>query len=492
MNRYDEMEDFIRQLGIAAKQLGDKFSKDTVYYHMTRGLIADEYKKSIKSYFPEWEKYFKNKGNINVLNPSWWKYFCVFENVKDSYYKSSNPIKMYISVDSTHIKKAAIELFSFLAKEDIHHDSKIGSEIRTDNIVIRVFNKNDAEKIANFIKNNRHIKAGRLNLNPFCFQNNGIGYAIDGNLSYNMVVSNYLCDYVKITLNENIKPTISGFTNYIENIMDNVFINNKGTNAYIDKFVEKRSSDFTFEEILNNYYEITLVLISALKGNDFSNYMNCYNYINDKDKLKERIEYFRLNLVNLEEKKKLFAEYVINMYKNYGYDLAYNLIMVYLQTGDVNKVKCDSDLKRRFIATMNPDECYDVLNGKDLNYYMEELNLKKTQTPMPALELQQTKSSDALSLSEKKVFLDKAILLTYIKYRLPKVEMALEIASINGNFGFFTNDNNIRHILRERLSSEDVRKIIDIYYNGDYKLYIEDITGETKDNDLAVSTGRKK
>lgn len=107
--------------------------------------------------------------------------FLNFNNKKEALF---NPIKMYLSVESKDIAQVSIMLFDFLEKNDILHQSKVASEVRSDDIVLRIYSKEDEVKIQNFINNNSYIRNSLKKTIQFCFEKDNIGYALDGNLSY--------------------------------------------------------------------------------------------------------------------------------------------------------------------------------------------------------------------------------------------------------------------------------------------------------------------
>ena len=158
MNRKKEMENVLKTLYKIALEIGNDFSMDTVYDYLTQGIVDDNKKGKINDLFPSFIEYFKNKKNIKVFNSPFWRYFCQFNNIiPGKNIELFNPIKMYLSVDRDNIKKVAIKIFDFLEQNNIYHESKIGSEVRSDDIVIRVFSKKDENLIRNFIKNDKEV-----------------------------------------------------------------------------------------------------------------------------------------------------------------------------------------------------------------------------------------------------------------------------------------------------------------------------------------------
>lgn len=61
-------------------------------------------------------------------------------------------IKIYVSLDRTKVKETTDKIFKFLSDNNIECQSKIGKHLRVDTLTIRVCNKEDVNKVINFIK----------------------------------------------------------------------------------------------------------------------------------------------------------------------------------------------------------------------------------------------------------------------------------------------------------------------------------------------------
>lgn len=53
----------------------------------------------------------------------------------------------------------------------------------------------DAELVQKFIDSNEKLKSKMRNVNPFIYNKSGVGYALDGLLSYNSILSNIMSSY---------------------------------------------------------------------------------------------------------------------------------------------------------------------------------------------------------------------------------------------------------------------------------------------------------
>ena len=141
--------------------------------------------------------YFNNRNHIRAfINPKH-SYFCVFKNDKGQFDQSTESIKIYVPQDAFHLEGTARLIFDFLDKNNFCHHSKIGKHVRFDDIVIRMKDKNEAQKLLNFIKNNKFIQEGLIKPNPFAFSHNNIAMACDRDMSYNFTVTNLINLYMK-------------------------------------------------------------------------------------------------------------------------------------------------------------------------------------------------------------------------------------------------------------------------------------------------------
>ena len=77
-----------------------------------------------------------------------------------------DPIKIYLNLDKNHLTKGAKIILDFLSNEDIEHITNIANSVRTDSIIIKVFNEKDAERVINFINTNPYLNESPLKPNP--------------------------------------------------------------------------------------------------------------------------------------------------------------------------------------------------------------------------------------------------------------------------------------------------------------------------------------
>ena len=257
---------------------------------------------NIEKYFRNWITNFQDNPSISVYRDSKNPYVCHFSsNINTKITKKI--IKLYVPLDSEHIKDGVIELFSFLTDESIEHDSKVQSSIRNDNIIIRLSKIEDVNKIIKYIKNNGNLSQGLLNANPFlvpCFK---LGVIIDNHYTYNIEITKVLA----IILNELREK------NELE----------KFNCVYIKNAFAKKCIKCEDEELSELYKLASLALDENNSLQDFANYVIEYqqtSYINrhgsDKISYNDSVDYF--NTAVLETFKRYNnLSYLINAVKLY-------------------------------------------------------------------------------------------------------------------------------------------------------------------------------
>lgn len=191
---YSNMQEFLNMIGnFAIYNPGMEISSKFVYSQLKNfNLSQENINQNVEYYFPRWMNEYQNNNNIKVINPEHRKYFLWFLNGKIK----GNEIKLYIPLDIYHIYGGAKVLFDFISNTNIEHESKIASEIRNDNIVVRVNSLEDAQTIINFVQGNNYLKEGLMRPNPFIPNLGGIGITMDNNYSYNTTVSNMISEFV--------------------------------------------------------------------------------------------------------------------------------------------------------------------------------------------------------------------------------------------------------------------------------------------------------
>ena len=214
MNNYYAQQQFLNMIKEFAISNPDKeITSNFIYSNLAHYKINLDNIQNTRPLFNYWQEIFKINNNVDVFEDSRMKSFCFFTNGRIR----GNEIKIYIPLDINHLKEGAYQLFNFIASTGMEHQSKIADRIRSDNVVIRVNNLDDANKIINYVENNDYIKKGMLQINPFLPNYNGIGLTMDNNYSYNSNVADLICDFInELKKRNNLNAcNVDNFHNYV-------------------------------------------------------------------------------------------------------------------------------------------------------------------------------------------------------------------------------------------------------------------------------------
>ena len=232
-----------------------KMSDNEVYSWLVR--IDNSYDhKSINDYFSYWIDYYKDKPNIKCFCDKKWPFFCQFQN--GEWKTNDYTIKLYIPIKYKFVKDGVIELFNFLAKNNIEHHSKVGSAMRNDNVVVRLKSIRDVKKVLEYISKSEFDKH-LLDTNPFVFTYNKIGLAMDNNLSYSIEISKLIYNYIlsRKLFKQSEKPNMQEFCNFVYNCYKDT------TDDSLKMIYDLLYSSFNKEYTINDFYD----KVSLYQGN---------------------------------------------------------------------------------------------------------------------------------------------------------------------------------------------------------------------------------
>ena len=420
MDDIKAIERLLYTLKVSA-EYGDSINPKMVYSNLIH--LGDRVVNNprINNSFNDWIDTFKNTDKLDVfVDYERWPYFCQFVNDDPDKINPYNMIKMYIPVDDAHINEAAKRIFNFMAQNNILHHSKIGSDVRFDDIVLRVADVESAKRIEEFVMNDPYIRDGLMKPNPFAYNNGYISYVWDGELSFNTVVASYISGYIN-ELNKNNQlnqVSYKGLVAYIGEEYQTVFKDGKN----IDDYMAKMNVNNKYQ--LDNYQKVTELLLHSImpdkKKEDFFKVYNdiILNHNNKNEDLKTYIS---------EKQKVTWNEIYAFLVKKYGYLAADQHIFMFLKTGDYT-----------FFTRENGVRDY-LINNNFTKDMVKELFL--------------------LTTKEKRIILDNASYDTYQKYGYTQIFVGLKNA-LSGYYKNFTNENGGRDNLKNTISSGEIRGII--------------------------------
>ncbi len=381
------------------------------------GVPVEERSKSLSPMFSTWVHNFKNMDNIKAFYDPRWKSFCQFENKN---IKVDTAIKIYVPMDSAHIYKGANDLFTFLANEDIPHLSKIRDKVTFDNVVIRVNNLEDAEKITDYINKNSYIKEGLIPANPFLIEHDGIAHAIDGGTtSYNSVLSEAIANYIanKMRYKETEDISLSDFQQYL-----------------IKRDEYNKTNDNNPNHEKNNVIKLALKIVNT--NSDYTEFK--------KDaKIREEQS---LKGVNCES---ILKEAVSVIVEKYGVDVAVRHLKSYVETGNTTAFSRTNNSREKVKLYLNKDSVKTIINemlpGEDQEKRFVELAMDK-------------------DIDEEKMhILEQASMLTYSKYKEStpgQLKAALQHLVFDKDYSYFTNLGNGREKLKLNVVPDEVLSLM--------------------------------
>ena len=317
------------------------------------------FSKNKKSTFSNWIDKFSKSNTKCFVSPDW-QYFCQFISKDNKAYNSDEHIKMYVPLDAKHIERGVQMIFKFLDKNKISHLSKVGKRIRFDNVVIRLINPEDADKLLDFIKKNHYIQDGLLKPNPFAFQKDNIALAVDGDLSYNSTVSRLITDYLlREKENNNLKNvSADNFYNYVNVLYKTQFITHE--NDHLSNLFDWED----YEEI--NYREVISLILKS-KNSFFQykdlidHYLTCANISNSEE-------------LETQEVNDMLIESIIAMTKRFN-KCGTNNVEAYYETGNPTLITSQNRLRERVVNNNFRDRLRKILNKNNISFidYAENL-----------------------------------------------------------------------------------------------------------------------
>lgn len=345
----------------------------------------------------------KPKGNIGFYRelPGW------LTIRSKEFFNSAKAFKLYVNLPSEYIEKYSIKIFKFLDKKKIKNISKISDSIRTDGLVIRLSDINDARKVIEYI--NKICSKVASKTNPFTYriQNVGIGY--DGKSSYNSFISSIISKYLeyRYTTNTLIKVSYGDFKSYCEELYRNYFVNKSELNSLKEtNFYQRELERLTNESILykEQYFLVNVesmfkIFISSLNENANTNDVLGYILDLQDDKyISSRIEEFSKILNNTQNRnnniqnnnenlKELLDDYTKFAIKKYGLVQAKKQLKAFMEDMTRDRyvyITSSNNFRQRFrdvdmlnnIHTLiqNVDSYCDSLNKIDYTSLTDILN----------------------------------------------------------------------------------------------------------------------
>lgn len=442
MNRVEDIKTFLNLMFNISKT--KELTELDVYYYLSKYKI--NYNNLHNINFDDWITYFNGKRNINVYVKEEYPFFCNFTNV-DTEKNNFNFIKLSISLDNEHLDLGIKQLFNFLEENNIKHCSKVSMNNISNNVIVRVRIKEDADKISKYILNNNYLKEGMREVNPFSYSINNIAYESDGLLSYNKILSEVIASYINHINKSNIynEASLQSFRLFLNEIYQNYFINKRDINKLKEEFNSNNILNNKFKdeyEYIANYMEVFELIISSMNpNNNIDNFYNYYSNICSKDIKRKRYNSIKNNNINID---KLVVKMVIEMIKKNGLFITIKRLEKYINTKNIYFL----NRKVRKIIIEKDIDLYNYLKDEDIEQFVNDVKDNK-------LKERKNKKEECLLYVSK---------LTYKKY----VETGKNVNQLvyalmnikNNDYSGFTNINGARQMLSLYVKPEELEDII--------------------------------
>lgn len=218
-------------------------------------------------------------------------------------------IKLYIPTNKENIQEVAPELFDYLLNRYVMHETKISNDIRSDDIVIRVYDDRYVKGIVDFV--NEKLSDKVIKTNPFVMRDGVVGIARDGGLSYNERISKFLSEYLLSNQENSENVNSNGFEKYVQGLRTKILTDKEYISQVLSEEDRKhysRVSDLDYIYDNATIMELVILALNKEKGiEDFNEYWKSITNKQEVEELKKKISDV---LVEIQEEKKEESEKV--------------------------------------------------------------------------------------------------------------------------------------------------------------------------------------
>ncbi len=307
-SRFDEMDKFIKMLGKNKKiDVGEIYSELYSYglseeERNSDSLLVNEQQELIKKY--------SSQGN-NVCDKI--HGFGIFSDTRIKYAKETKiapeGIKLYIPTNKENLQEVTSKLLDYLLENSVIYEMKVADNIRADDIVVRIYNKDEtARNIIDFI--NEELKDKLLKTNPFLLKDGAVGIACDGDFSYNESIARFLAEYLKANEDNLENVGLDGFKEYMQGIKDKI-----GTDKeYMSKMLKSMDRIINNDHVndlsylYNSVKIVDLINIALDEQKGLKEFKEHWKKITDKEEIKKEIDRLSDILNEIKPKNKTLRE----------------------------------------------------------------------------------------------------------------------------------------------------------------------------------------
>lgn len=441
-----KMNEFIKYFAKVYRQNPSlEITKDSIYYGLTiYDLSIDEQRNnSLDNLFANLMDSYKDK-KLNVFHSPRQINFLQMQNIKGKC-EPSKLIKIYLSFPKESIEECAKIIFDYIDKNNLSSYSKISNKIRSDSVVLRISDQDEAINVLNFINNNDYLCSQAKQTNPFLLRYGICGMGYDELLSYNSCISSIICDYLieQKALGTLDEASIEGLKNYVEDFYNNIFINCKNLKQFSNSLdvLDKISKFGSLEDCILNWQKVVEMFKTHLDGNlDINKYFELYNNFNNKELSnykKNKYSQIKLNI----DKRDSINKYIELAIAKYGMDNTIKQLKAFSKNSNYSLITRDHGM--RFYFEDLEITGYDVLlvTNNDIDKYVR--NYKANKENMQKYNIFETICND-----------------TFNKYGTKHFIGALLEAYYNNNFDFFNNSNSNERAKISEIFKDNKEQII--------------------------------
>lgn len=444
------LKNFRQQIIDNPNRINDILSHNNIYGNLVRYYTPMKYNNA--NLFAVWVKN-NQRNNTMVFVDRNWQYFCQFISQRHKMNNSKLHRKIYLSLEPTYLENGVERLFDFLSRENIPHISKVGKLSRDDQVVVRVGNSEDCEKVLNFIDTDPYIQEGKKKPNPFAFQERGVALATDGEVSYNTCMSYLVEIYLREYVDRIDEININTFLDFCVDYYNKYFVKKED--------VEKIYHDFSVDNIYELYKIVDYKYCLKLFLNGLSekfNYKDYDEFVENKDLTYDKEFSKFADKMDLNNYMELFTELCEVMIEKYEQD-GKEHIKAFIDTGDSSYITRTNNLRDR------------VSNGVFINYVLKYAKNNGI-TIDKLIDSVYQKSKGAMFDNSKSELLKKGVNVTYFHHQ-QLYEMGKDIGNgyqyaqsamvrllRNGKYDGFTRQNNIRFDVKNNITQEDAYNIV--------------------------------
>lgn len=472
-NRYNEMNEFLKYYAKIYEQ-NPNFSieNNTIYAGlMSYGYSNDELERSknvdYDGLFNHWINRFSNSRNLNVYRDDRQYNFLQFWNSKGS---DADCIKIYLSFDTYDIDYCISKIFDFIDKNDIATKSKIANKLRADDVVLRIFDINDAIKVINYINSDSDLVNCARKTNPFMVRHGALGVAFDDWLSYNDTLAEMISNYFKECRNNNDFRNVSveDFQQYVKNYHNDIFKNPnnlhkfKGTSMFL---LNKKRFDSDGDCILNYDNVIDLITKQLDPNFNINNFLDVYKKVSNPNNKSQMAQYYndildnkisynatpkKENEVN---KKDLLDRYIQYAATKYGVDEVHKYLESYVYQNNHNAITKDNNFRNNFLKYLNKQDILYICQNNISSYIYAILGISNIQNTTNV-----NQNIDNQNANYKYELFVNACVATLQKYGDEQLNTAITEAMTKGNYNYFTNGNTkLRNQMINLITPQDIQ-----------------------------------